>query len=638
MIEDILRETFGYTSFRPLQTKAIEAALNKRDSVVIMPTGGGKSLCYQIPALAQDGLAIVISPLIALMKDQVDALKGYGVVAAFWNSTLTGDELSALMEALHGGVVKLLYVSPERFNREGFLDFISELPVSLFAIDEAHCISDWGHDFRPEYRGLQVIKERFPEIPCMALTATATGKVSDDICNTLKLKDPERILGSFDRKNLYYEIRKKEETYEQILHYLQSEDRGAGIIYCLSRKKVEELSTKLQEDGFSALPYHAGLPIKVRSENHDKFLRDGVQIIVATIAFGMGIDKPNIRFVIHHSLPKNIESYYQETGRAGRDGLPSECILFYSFADRIILQSFIDKIADSKEREHSKTKLDDLVKFVSQRRCRRIALLGYFGEEYPSKTCPSCDICTKKEVGKVDATEISYKILSAIIRLEENCGTLMLVDVLRGAKTKKVYSRGAEKLSVYGIAAEQSPHYIKSLVEELLHYNYAYLEEDSFPILKVSEKGRQALFKREKIFLSTTPKKTPTKEIQRKKEMDYNEDLFLVLKSKRSALAAKENVPPYVIFSDRSLQEMAYYIPQTKEQFLSISGVGDYKVRKYGLAFLGIILKFAEENSLESIEKEASSKPVKAKRKRGRGASSRYKSPVKPWWEGNGNN
>lgn len=628
MIEDILRDTFGYSSFWPLQTKAIEAALSKRDTLVVMPTGGGKSLCYQIPALAQEGLAIVISPLIALMKDQVDALKGYGVVAAYWNSTLSSEELSALMEALHQGVVKLLYVSPERFNREDFLAFISELPISLFAIDEAHCISDWGHDFRPEYRALQVIKQRFSNIPCMALTATATKKVSDDICSSLKLKDPEKVLGSFDRKNLYYEIRKKEDTYGQILRYLNSEDRGAGIIYCLSRKNVEELSAKLQEDGFSALPYHAGLSTQVRNTNHEKFLRDGVQIIVATIAFGMGIDKPNIRFVIHNNLPKNIESYYQETGRAGRDGLPSECILFYSFRDRIVLQSFIDKIENMTERSHSKTKLDELVKFVSQRRCRRIALLEYFGENYPKKTCPSCDICNKKDLEKSDATEISYKILSAIIRLKESCGTLMLVDVLRGAKTKKVYAWGAEKLTVYGIAAELSAQYIKRLLDELIHENYASIEEAELPILKVTDKGRQALFNREKISLSIIPEESPTKDIQRKKEMDYNEDLFLLLKSKRSALAAKENVPPYVIFSDRSLQEMAYYIPQTKEQFLAISGVGDHKLRKYGRIYLEIIEKFANENSLESIEKTDLAKPARKKRRK-----KHYKSPVKPWWK-----
>jgi ATP-dependent DNA helicase RecQ len=628
MIEEILRNTFGYSSFWPLQTKAIEAALDKRDSLVVMPTGGGKSLCYQIPALSQDGLGIVVSPLIALMKDQVDALKGYGVVAAYWNSTLTSEELSALMEALHGGVVKLLYVSPERFNREDFLEFISELPISLFAIDEAHCISDWGHDFRPEYRSLRVIKERFSNIPCMALTATATKKVSDDICSTLKLEDPERILGSFDRKNLYYEIRKKEDVYGQILQYLKSEDRGAGIIYCLSRKNVEELSARLQKDGFSAHPYHAGLSIKERNANHENFLRDGVQIIVATIAFGMGIDKPNIRFVIHHNLPKNIESYYQETGRAGRDGLSSECLLFYSFRDRIVLQSFIDKIDDMKERKHSKSKLDELVKFVGQRRCRRIALLEYFGENYPHKTCPSCDICNKKDLEKSDATEVSYKILSAIIRLKESCDTDLLIEVLRGAQTKKINDCAAEQLSVYGIAKELSAQYIKGILDELLHENYASIEEDKQRVLKVTEKGRVALFDRQKITLSMPFEKAPIKDIQRKKEMDYNENLFLILKSKRSALAAKENVPPYVIFSDRSLQEMAYYIPQTKDQFLSISGVGDYKVRKYGGIYLKTIENFAKENSLESIEKTDLQKPTMRKRRK-----KHYKSQVKPWWK-----
>ncbi|MBB64858.1 MAG: DNA helicase RecQ [Waddliaceae bacterium] len=618
MPQKILQEVFGFDSWRPLQEEAVNGVLSGQDAVVLMPTGGGKSLCYQIPALVKEGITIVISPLIALMKDQVEALRANGVGAAFWNSTTHSDELFCIIDGLRSGQIKLLYVAPERLQHESFRRITTEVPVALCAIDEAHCISDWGHDFRPEYRNLSYLKTLFPKVPLIALTATATMKVMDDIVASLQLKNPLTLRGSFDRTNLFYEVRQKQQVYKQILHYLNSEERGAGIIYCSSRKKVDTLAERLSADGFSVLPYHAGLTAEQRENNQDAFMKDQVQIIVATIAFGMGVDKSNIRFVIHHDLPKSVEAYYQETGRAGRDGLPSECIVFYSYADRFTIDSLLDQIEDEKEKERAKGLFSRMLRLVNGRRCRRKAILEYFGEMYSRENCGRCDICCDK-VERSDQTDISYKILSAVVRLKQNAGMGLLIDVLRGADTAQVRQRGAASLSVYGIAKDVSQTRLRDLIYELLREEYLSSSNGGFPVFFLSSKAAKTLKERQKIHLAVSEHSvTKTRERKRQKDLDYDEVLFKALVAKRKEIADQRSLPSFVIFSDKSLQEMAYYIPLTDEEFRKISGVGQHKAAAFAQCFLELITKIAEDRGLRSrfhdgkAQKKLSALPGKA--------------------------
>jgi ATP-dependent DNA helicase RecQ len=465
---NILKTHFGFDQFRPLQEEIIKCVISQQDAFVLMPTGGGKSLCYQLPALILPGVALVISPLIALMKDQVDALKANGIPAEFINSTLTRTEIDKIQTEARIGKIKILYAAPERLIMPEFQHFLKTINVSLIAIDESHCISEWGHDFRPDYRNLHILRNIFPKVPAMALTATATKKVREDIIYQLSLDKAKIFISSFDRPNLSYAVLPKKGSYDQLIQILRECKNESAIIYCFSRKDTEHLAADLSREGFKTLPYHAGLESEARRTNQEKFIRDEAQIIVATIAFGMGIDKPDIRLVIHYHLPKSIEGYYQETGRAGRDGLPSKCILFFSYADTIKQQYFIRQIENEAERKNAYRKLDQMVEYCELANCRRSHLLSYFGEDYQQEKCNGCDICfSPKE--EFDATIISQKIMSAIIRTGQRFGVNYIIDVLLGAKTKNIIERDHHNLSVYGIVDDFSKEDLRRIINQLVY-------------------------------------------------------------------------------------------------------------------------------------------------------------------------
>ena len=464
---NILKTHFGFDQFRPLQEEIIGCVMAQRDAFVLMPTGAGKSLCFQLPALKLPGVTLVISPLIALMKDQVDALKADGIPAEFINSTLTRAEIDRIQTAALRGNIKILYAAPERLTMPEFQQFLEKINVSLIAIDESHCISEWGHDFRPDYRNLKVLRTMFPAVPVMALTATATRKVREDIICQLSLQKAKIFTSSFNRPNLSYAVLPKKNAYGHLIDIFREHRNEAAIIYCFSRKDTEHLAADLRQEGFKALPYHAGLESETRRTNQEKFIRDEAQIIVATIAFGMGIDKPDVRLVIHYHLPKSIEGYYQETGRAGRDGLPSRCLLFYSPADAIKQQYFIRQIEDEAERKNAYRKLDQMVEYCELATCRRAHLLAYFGEDYPQESCGGCDICFSPQED-FDATIISQKIMSAIIRTGQCFGMNYIIDVLVGARNKKILERNHQELSVYGIVDDFSKEDLRSIVNQLV--------------------------------------------------------------------------------------------------------------------------------------------------------------------------
>ena len=484
-----LKAYFGFDRFLPLQEEIITKVLAKRDTLVLMPTGGGKSLCYQLPALRFKGLTLVVSPLIALMKDQVDGLVANGVPAGLLNSTLSAQEANQVQDQARQGKIKILYVAPERLALPGFQRFLQSLDVSLIAIDEAHCISEWGHDFRPDYRNLKSLRRDFPGVPVIALTATATEPVREDIVNQLGLEKPEIFISSFNRPNLTYTIQPKTEPLGSLLHLLEKHPGGSAIIYRFSRKATEETALELSERGYSVLPYHAGLEQDLRRETQEKFIRDQVQIVVATIAFGMGIDKPDVRLVVHYDLPKTVEGYYQETGRAGRDGLPSDCVLFYSYGDRSKQEYFISQIEDDDEREKAHIKLDQILALCDLQACRRAYLMEYLGESWPQTDCGGCDICLQPRE-EFDATEIAQKILSAAIRTGERCGVNYLVDVLRGSANKAVRTRGHHELPVFGISRDVDSDELKEMVRSLVTNGLLAQNGGDYPTLGVSEQGR----------------------------------------------------------------------------------------------------------------------------------------------------
>jgi ATP-dependent DNA helicase RecQ len=598
----LLKQFFGFSSFRPLQEEIIRDALGGRDVLALLPTGGGKSLCFQLPALARAGLTVVVSPLISLMKDQVDALQASGVPATFLNSSLKPDEARARLHGLHSGEYRLLYVAPERMMLSGFLSDLRRWNVHLLAIDEAHCISEWGHDFRPEYRRLAELRQHFPEVPLMALTATATERVRSDIVKQLRLREPRRYVASFNRPNLSYRVLAKSKAYEQVLNFVNSRASESGIVYCQSRKSTESVAARLSDDGVMAKPYHAGLDAKERSVNQELFLRDEVRVICATIAFGMGINKPNVRFVVHNDLPKNVEGYYQETGRAGRDGLPSECLLLFSAGDAVKYSRFIEEVSDEKQRQIATTQLRQMVHFAESGECRRVALLRYFGEDFRVANCGGCDNCLTPRA-TYDGTLAGQKFLSCVFRVREksgiNFGINQIVEVLVGAETENILKWDHHTVSTYGIGKEFSRVEWRTVGRELVRLGYLRQAAEKFNVLQLTEQGQAALRERQTIRL--TKAVTVTKVAQpRAGEIACDEALFERLRRLRKRLADERGVPPYIVFSDVSLRQMARSYPSNEAEFAQISGVGEQKLKRFGKRFITEIGKYLRDNPTES--------------------------------------
>lgn len=598
---EILQKYFGYTRFYPLQEDIINEVLRQRDVFVLMPTGGGKSLCYQMPALIFDGLTIVISPLIALMKDQVDGLIENGIAATLINSSLSYDEIAERKRFLSSNEIRILYIAPERLVMPDFLQFLHGLRVSLIAIDESHCISEWGHDFRPEYRQLRFLKEKFPNVPVMALTATATPVVQKDIIMQLNMPDCRVFTASFNRKNLYYQIKPKQKPLHQILQYLEGHKTDSGIIYCQSRKTVQALCADLQEAGYRALPYHAGLSSASRTENQERFIRDDVEIIVATIAFGMGIDKPNVRYVIHYDLPKSIEGYYQETGRAGRDGLKSDCILLFSYADKVKIEYFIEQKEDEHERLSAYRQLRELINYCEGNVCRRRLLLAYFGEVFADMNCGNCDVCLEPKE-RFDGTVPAQKILSCVYRVGERFGINYIVDVLLGSKNQKVLQNRHDVIKTYGAGKEYTKSQWQSFIRELIQLGYLILDGDKYPVVRLNEKSRDVLKNNEKVLLTKPETAKGPDRIPRVEKFgeDYDRILFERLRTLRKKVADHEIVPPYIIFHDTSLKEMSVTYPQNLSDLRQITGVGEQKLNKYGEVFIEEIRAYCEQNNIKT--------------------------------------
>jgi ATP-dependent DNA helicase RecQ len=614
---EILQRQFGFDSFRMNQQAAIENILQKKDTLVLMPTGGGKSLCYQIPALMLDGLTVVVSPLIALMKDQVDALRNNGVEAAFLNSTQTAQEQIEVFRAARTGKIKLLYVAPERLLQSGaqFIDFLRSIDVSLFAIDEAHCISSWGHDFRPEYMQLGKLKRYFPEIPIIALTATADKLVRRDIIERLNVSNADLFVSSFNRQNIFYRVVPKRNSYAQLLEYLNERREECGIVYCLSRSGVDNLAQDLRDNGFQALAYHAGLDKGTRDKHQESFLKDEVKIIVATIAFGMGIDKSNVRYVVHLDLPKNIESYYQETGRAGRDGLQSEALLFFSWGDVNKLKNFAEVEGNRSQSEIMLKKLNLMGKFGDLKVCRRKFLLEYFDEEL-AENCGHCDNCNTV-FEKFDGTIIAQKALSAVYRTGQRFGLSYVVDFLRGSQAKTIRDEH-KNLKTYGIGADISKNNWFDYFNDLMSQGYLAQTEGQFPTIILTEKSLAVLKGEERVELfRVTIKEDKSKSLVSDVSHEYFKDLFENLKQVRTIFARGENVPPYVVFSDATLVEMATYLPQNEMELRKISGVGELKLEKYGADFLEVIRDYCTDNNLGSrIDLKSPKREQKSRTKR----------------------
>ena len=587
----LLKQYFGFTSFRPFQQEIIRDALAGKDVFALLPTGGGKSLCFQLPAMARPGLTVVVSPLIALMKDQVDGLQASGVPATFLNSSLAPGESRPRLRGLHQGEYRLLYVAPERLMLPGFLSDLQRWNLNLLAIDEAHCISEWGHDFRPEYRQLAELRRLFPTVPWMALTATATQRVRQDILTHLALREPACYVASFNRPNLTYRVFAKDQPYAQVLQFLRKRPRESGIVYCQARKTAETLAGRLNEDGVCAKPYHAGLTPEDRSRHQELFLRDEIRIICATIAFGMGINKPNVRFVIHYDLPKNIEGYYQETGRAGRDGLPSDCVLLFSAGDVAKQLKFIDEKPDPKERQIAHAQLQQMVHYAENATCRRRELLGYFGERFEPDDCGGCDNCLSPRE-TYDGTVAAQKLLSCVYRVRQQSGfdfgLNQIVEVLTGADTDNVRRWQHDKLSTYGIGREHSRPEWKSIGRELVRLRLLTQAADKFNVVALTPEGL-ALLKQRKPVRLTRPIAAPAAKARHPGEIACDEPLFEQLRQLRKQLADQRGVPPYIVFSDVSLRQMAHDYPTTEAEFGRISGVGQKKLAEYGAIFLEAI-------------------------------------------------
>jgi ATP-dependent DNA helicase RecQ len=617
-----LKEVFGYASFRPLQEDIIRASLAGRDVFALLPTGGGKSLCFQLPALVRPGLTVVISPLIALMKDQVDSLTANGVAATFLNSSLTDAERSARWRGLNAREYRLLYLAPERLMVGTLIDDLRRWGVSCVAVDEAHCISEWGHDFRPEYRQLRELRSRLPEgVPFMALTATATERVREDIVTQLHLQEPGIFVASFNRPNLTYRVTPRATGYRQVLDFLRARPKDSGIIYCASRAGTESLASKLLEDGVKAAPYHAGLDPKERGRNQEAFLRDEVRVVCATIAFGMGINKPNVRFVIHHDLPKNLEGYYQETGRAGRDGLPGECLLLFSAGDVAKQNVFIDEKPDEQERARAREQLQQMVHYAEISECRRAALLDYFGEEFPETSCGACDNCLSPRA-TYDGTLAAQKLLSCVYRIKQRSGFSVglnhVVAVILGGDTEKIRQWGHDQLTTYGIGKEHSRNEWGAIGRELMRLGFLRLSTGQFPTVEVTAEGFAALKDRRSITL-TRPLEAPKPRAERVGEIACDELLFEKLRQLRKRLADEQGVPSYIIFGDTSLRFMARQYPATADEFRRVSGVGETKLKAYGAAFLEEITAHLRTNARQIFADDSFTAPTPTAVKKTRG-------------------
>ena len=597
----VLQKVFGFKDFVSLQPEIIAHVMAGGNALVIMPTGGGKSLCYQIPALLFDGLTVVVSPLISLMTDQIQQMRESGVVAVMLNSALEASAYRANMAKVKSGKVKLLYVAPETLLKDTLLEMLRSIRVDCLAIDEAHCISEWGHDFRPEYRRLADVRRQLPKAVCLALTATATEQVRRDIKNCLGLGEGAEFIASFDRPNLFLQVAFKDDPYRQVLNMIHRHTDQPGIIYCATRKQVDRLARLLTQDGIPALAYHAGLSDVERKGHQERFSRDDAQVMVATIAFGMGIDKSNIRFVIHYDLPKNIESYYQEIGRAGRDGVEARCLLLYSYGDIHKVKFMISRMNASRQRT-ANLLLTTLLRYVETDVCRRRVLLDYFGECYEQETCGMCDNCLAAKKEPEDLSVAAQKLLSCVKRTNESFGVEHIIDVLRGSKAQKIVRRGHHKLSTYAIGMEYSKNQWRHLARQLLHKGFM-SQDMEYGGLHLTPKAWE-LFREQTRFHGNIPAQGLIPEEAKRKTAAEAESarhdplLFELLRKKRKQLADEAQVPPFVIFSDRTLTEMAARLPRSNERLLQIHGVGQVKEKRYGAVFLDIIRRYCDENHI----------------------------------------
>ena len=627
-LEAALKHYYGYETFRPGQREIIEAAMAGRDELIIMPTGGGKSLCFQLPALLKPGVMVVVSPLIALMQDQVESLQENGVAATFLNSSLAAEEARARQNDLLDGKVKLLYVAPERLLNPTFLTLLDEVAeqvgVSAFAIDEAHCLSEWGHDFRPEYRQLNRIRQRYPYVPCMALTATATERVRQDIMAQLQLREPYVHVASFNRTNLYYEVRPKDRNaYGGLLALVKKHKEGSAIVYCLSRKSVDETASRLQQDGINALPYHAGMSDRARAQNQTRFIRDDVQVMVATVAFGMGINKPDVRLVVHYDLPRNIEGYYQESGRAGRDGDPAHCTLFFNPGDLKRIEWIIDQKVDPQtgeplehEQRIARQQLRQVVDYAESTTCRRTIQLRYFGEQFGGN-CEQCDNCCHPQPIE-DWTIEAQKFLSCVARCKERFGMAHIIDVLRGSKNKRVKQYGHQELSTHGIGKDRTVDQWRLLGRSLLHQNLLGETQDGYPVLKLNEGSWEILRQQRKVDVAV-PRELNVVDTAASASRQEAEQLFDRLRRLRKTLADEQRIAPYMVFADSSLRQMAQKRPQSLIAFGNISGVGNRKLEQYGDRFIATIRDYCEEMGLEAASPEVrtTDRAPRAPRRRG---------------------
>ena len=596
-MRDLLKTHFGFDGFLPLQEEIIGSVMDGKDAFVLMPTGGGKSLCYQVPALALDGLTLVISPLISLMKDQVDALKTNGIKAAFINSSLDQREAAEVGERVRRGDTKILYVAPERAVLPGFQAFLKTLNVSLIAIDEAHCVSEWGHEFRPAYRELQGLRQICPKAPVIALTATATRRVRADVLSQLGLREPQIFASSFDRPNLTYSVEPKTDAFSALLGLVRKHQGESAIVYCLSKRATEDTAQSLSQQGFHAESYHGGMEPNDRRDVQERFIRDQLPIVVATIAFGMGIDKPDVRLVVHYDMPKSVEGYYQETGRAGRDGMPSECVLFYAPGDRAKHEYFINQLEYDDEKDRARERVRRMLDFCTLSTCRRKFLLEYLGEEWPGTNCGSCDVCLSPRES-YDSTESAQMLLSAVVRTGQRFGAKHVISVLRGSKTKPVEKWDHHELPLFGVGKQRSESEFQDIVPELINQGLLAKADGQYAILSVPQKGREFLKSRATLTLTRPILRAGSTTRTSGDGRRYDEELFSELSALRKRLADDREVPAYVIFGNRSLQDMARKAPRSQEEFSSVSGVGSAKLREFGDTFIETITRYVESKGL----------------------------------------